>query len=26
MLKEVKYFFLLDRSVPETASLIYKSD
>jgi len=26
MLKEVKYFYLLDRSVPETASTIYKSD
>jgi dynein heavy chain len=26
MLKEVKYFYLLDRDVPETAATIYKSD
>ena len=26
MLKEVKYFYLLDRPVPETASTIYKFD
>lgn len=26
MLKEVKYFYLLDRPVPETAATIYKSD